>query len=128
MDGARHLPRRVGTVVVVALAGAGALGVALRPRPGAPAVSAPAAVPLPVPTTAPAADRDPSFPTAAQARTYYGAVVQGERNALRVVRASLAQVKASRGDAKQIESLERMEAAYTQRLKRHEARLAAAGP
>jgi hypothetical protein len=70
---------------------------------------------------------DPSFPTAEQARQYFGAVVDGERRALELVTASLVKARAAPGsDPRQIEQLQRLQSEYTQRLHRHQARLAVA--
>jgi hypothetical protein len=111
-------------VTLVSVAAVLAVGLVVR-RGRAPAPPPSVAVAgLAVPEAPTSADRDPSFPTGQQARTYYGAVVQGERNALGVVSSSLARIRANGGDPQQLAQLERLRVEYSGRLKRHEAKLA----
>jgi hypothetical protein len=100
--------------------------VALRdPPPPSAQAPLPATITLPAPTRADPAQHDPSFPTPSQATKYYTAMVQGERNALRVVTTSLAQLR-TRGsaDPQEVQRLEKLLDDYTRRLQRHEAKLA----
>ena len=73
-----------------------------------------------------AGDTDPTFATAAQALTYYGAVVEGERRALTVVEASLEQARTIGAERAHIAKLEGLRAEYQARLGRHQAKLTAA--